>query len=465
MLFRKELRKICFSFVYVLYLGLLLFSWHHNFRGVTGKEISASQGKGTSAAEEMMGGSILEKPEKNAGSYGSKKKENPEKIMRGGTDWLITEYLKNSYAAYPFTYYKEVVLSEEEQKEVLNIIEEITGLTEAQIHHLPDGYFPVVNGNIIHFYDEGAVQDADGSFSFEAGESDTGKDTEDHTEHFISQVSYERFKELMSKMEHIVGAGSTYSMDMLTEYYGQVEMTYEEAMEEYSKTINDDKVSTAFARLFCDYMTRALGLYPVFIAVVFWMKDRHNRMNELIDSRQIGTAKFICIRFSAMLTAVLIPVILFSFESLIPLLIYSADTGIAVDPFAFLKYILWWLLPTAMIVTALGMFLTIFTSSPAAVLVQSAWWFVDSAVTGLSGDVRWHTLMIRHNLLTGSEIIRQNLAVICLNRGLLMLASILLLWLSVILYDKKRGGRLEYGHAVRKYRRLLKERCSACFQK
>lgn len=212
-------------------------------------------------------------------------------------------------------------------------------------------------------------------------------------------------------------------------------------------------------------MTRALGLYPVFIAVVFWMKDRHNRMNELIDSRQIGTAKFICIRFSAMLTAVLIPVILFSFESLIPLLIYSADTGIAVDPFAFLKYILWWLLPTAMIVTALGMFLTIFTSSPAAVLVQSAWWFVDSAVTGLSGDVRWYTLMIRHNLLTGSEIIRQNLAVICLNRGLLMLASILLLWLSVILYDKKRGGRLEYGHAVRKYRRLLKERCSACFQK
>ena len=50
-----------------------------------------------------------------------KNKEVPDKIMCGGTDKLIMEYLANSYATYPFSYYKEVVLNENEQKEILNI--------------------------------------------------------------------------------------------------------------------------------------------------------------------------------------------------------------------------------------------------------------------------------------------------------------------------------------------------------
>ena len=207
-------------------------------------------------------------------------------------------------------------------------------------------------------------------------------------------------------------------------------------MEEYQKTICDDRVSGAFARLFCDYMTRSLGLYPVFVTAAFWLRDRRSRMEELIGSRQIGTAKFIVIRCCALLTAVMVPVILLSFESLIPLLKYSADTGIFVDPFAFIKYILWWLLPTAMIVISLGTLLTVLTSSPAAIAVQFLWWFADSSITSLSGDVRLYTLMIRHNMLRGSELIQENFAVICLNRGLLVLASALFLWLSIVIYKR-----------------------------
>lgn len=440
MLFIKELKKICCSFIYVLFIGLLLFSWHENFYGVTDREISASDRKDHSITSQITGGSVLEEPRKNVDNYGSKKEEVPEKIMCGGTDCLIIEYLSNSYATYPFNYYKEVVLSEEEQDEVLSIIKEITGLTEEEINDLPDDYFPMVNGNIIHMKDTTA-QNENSSYTFKAGESDTTENTEDDRKHFISQVSYERFKELMAEVERIVGAGSNYSMDVLLEYYGQVEMTYNEAIEEYHRTIHDDKVSTAFARLFCDYMTRVLGFWPVFIVAVFWLKDRHDRMNELIDSKQMKTAKVVFIRFSAILTAVMIPVILLSFESLMPLLEYSADTGIAIDPFAFMKYILWWLLPTVMIVTALGMFLTILTSTPLAVLVQFIWWFMDSALTGLSGDTSLFTLMIRHNTLKGSELVRQNLMVICLNRGLLILGSLILLWLSIIIYNRKRGGK------------------------
>ena len=242
-------------------------------------------------------------------------------------------------------------------------------------------------------------------------------------------------------------------------------MTYDEAIDEYNMTINDDKVSNAFARLFCDYTARAIGLYPVFVTVIFWLKDRRNRMNELIDCKQTRTAKLIVTRYSAMLIAVILPVILLSFESLIPLVKYGSETGIAIDIFAFMKYIMWWLLPTAMIVTSLGMFLTILTSTPLAVLVQFAWWFADTSVTGLFDDTNLFTLMIRHNTLNGSEIIRQNFTLICLNRGLLVLLSLVLIGLSITIYDRKRGGKLRYAYSLQKHFGLFKNRLHSYIQK
>lgn len=459
MLFIKELKKICFSFVYILFIGLLLFGWYENFYGVTTKEISTSQGNDGSISSQLTGGSFLEKPKKEAESYGMKNKEIPEKIMCGGTDTLIMEYLTNSYATYPFSYYKEVVLDENEQKQILDIIKEITGLNEQQIHHLPDDYFPAANGNIIHFGGNG-TQSENGTFTFETGNEEQPLTNADHTKHFIAQVSYEEFQELMKKAESIIGNGSGYSMENLLQYYGLSEMTYEEAMNEYEKTIYDDKISTAFARLFCDYMARDLGLYPVFLVVIFWLKDRRNRMNELIDCKQIRTTKLITVRFLAMLVAVMIPIVLLSFESLIPLIEFSADTGIAIDVFAFLKYIAWWLLPTAMIVTSLGMFLTILTSMPIAILVQFVWWFIDTSMTALSGDTKIFTLMIRHNLLRGSEIIDQDFVLICLNRGLLIILSLILVCLSIAIYKKKRGGKLNHDYFVQKHLGISKNRFS-----
>ena len=463
MLFIKELKKICFSFIYVLFIGLLLFSWHENFYGVTTKEISASQGSDLSVSSELTGGSILKKPEKEE-SYGMKNKEIPEKIMCGSMDMLIMEYLANSYASYPFSYYKEVVLNENEQKEILDIIKKITGLNEQQINHLPDDYFPAVNGNIIHF-ESNETQSENGTFTFETGNEEQVTTNTDYTKQFASQVSYEEFQELMKKAESIIGAGSNYSMENLLQYYGLAEMTYEEAMNEYEKTIYDDKVSAAFARLFCDYMTRDLGLYPVFLVVIFWLKDRRNRMNELIDCKQIGTTKLITIRFLAMLAAVLLPIIILSFESLIPLIEFSAETGIAIDVFAFLKYIVWWLLPTAMIVTSSGMFLTILTSMPIAILVQFVWWFIDTSLTALSGDTKIFTLMIRHNLLRGSELIKQDFNLICLNRGLFVILSLILIALSVVVYNKKRGGKLNYDFFFAKAFWIFKDRFTAHIQK
>ena len=456
-MFLKEMKKTVCSVVYLLFLALMIYNWYENFYGVTEKEIRKAYESDSSVYSTVTGGAILAEPDPETGSYGTKSEENPEKIMCGGTDKLIIEYLNNSYATYPVSYYKEVILDEEEQEEILKIIQEITGLNEEQISNLPDDYFPRVNGNIIHM-ESGAETETD--ITADIGDADVAAEAKDYTKHFISQVTYDRFKELMAEASDIIGPGSNYTRDNLLLYYGQVEMDYEEAVDEYHTTIYDDKVTIAFARLFCDYLSRTLGLYPVFLAVAMWMRDRRCRMQELIDVKTIGTARLIIVRYLALLAAVLLPVFLLSLESLIPLVEFSVETGIEIDLFAFAKYILWWLLPTSMIVLALGMFLTILTRTPVAVIVQLVWWFMDSSFTGLSGDTGLFTLMIRHNLLNGSELIRQNMGIIWMNRGIMAGVSVLLVLLSIVIYDMKRGGKLEQKNKMPKWLGALAKRFS-----
>ena len=456
-MFLKEMKKTVCSVVYLLFLVLMIYNWYENFYGVTEKEIRKAYESDSSVYSTVTGGAILAEPDPETGSYGTKSEENPEKIMCGGTDKLIIEYLNNSYATYPVSYYKEVILDEEEQEKILEIIQEITGLNEEQISNLPDDYFPRVNGNIIHM-ESGAETEMD--IAADIGEADVAAEAKDYTKHFISQVTYDRFKELMAEASDIIGPGSNYTRDNLLLYYGQVEMDYEEAVDEYHTTIYDDKVTIAFARLFCDYLSRTLGLYPVFLAVAMWMRDRRCRMQELINVKAIGTAKLIIVRYLALLAAVLIPVFLLSLESLVPLVEFSVETGIEIDLFAFAKYILWWLLPTSMIVLALGMFLTILTRTPVAVIVQLVWWFMDSSFTELSGDTGLFTLMIRHNLLNGSELIRQDLGIIWMNRGIMAGVAVLLVLLSIVIYDMKRGGKLEQKNKMPKWLGALAKRFS-----
>ena len=55
MLYFKELKRICFSVVYGLFLFLLVFGWYQNFYHATDKEILASKDKDTSYQSQITG--------------------------------------------------------------------------------------------------------------------------------------------------------------------------------------------------------------------------------------------------------------------------------------------------------------------------------------------------------------------------------------------------------------------------
>lgn len=437
-LYFKECKKIATSIIYYLFLAILIFSWFRNFRGVTQKEINWANGK--APADIGFERSLLAEPSKEDDYYGSKVSEDhPESIMTGVTRALLSEYEDNSYATYPFGYYKAVTLSADKQKQVLDILCEITGLTEKKLKNLPEDYFPAVTGTMISF--DAMTVDKDGNLNMEMG-ADT-KSSDNKNTHFVSQVTYEHFKKLMRKMEAIIGEkGSQYSQKMMITYFGMSEMTYEEAMEEYHQTIDRDKVTGGFARLFCDYIGLELGMFPVFLAVVLWMKDRMSNATELIYSRKVSSVKLVISRYLAGITMIIIPVLLLSLESLVPLISFGAENGLRVDCLAYIKYISWWLLPEVMVVCAIGIFFTLLTDSPIAIVLQFLWWMVDKGATGLSGDTKLSTLMIRYNTLRGYEIIQKDLQIICMNRLLMAGIGVVFVILSIWVLNAKRKGKL-----------------------
>lgn len=439
-LYLKECKKIAASIIFYLFIAILIFSWFQNFRGVTQTEINWANG--IEPADIGFERPLLSKPSEKDDYFGSKVSEdNPEAIMTGVTRALLSEYEANSYATYPLGYYKAITLSGDEQKQVLGILCEITGLTEEELKNLPDDYFPAVTGTIISF--DAMNVDKDGNLNMEMGSGTDTKSEDNKYAHFVSQVTYEHFKELMRKMEAIIGEkGSQYSPEMMLTYFGMSEMTYEEAQEGYNQTINQDKVTGGFARLFCDYMGLALGLYPIFLVVIIWMKDRMSNATELIYSRKVSSTKLVLSRYLAGITMVLIPVLLLSLESLVPLMSFGAKNGIQIDCFAYIKYIVWWLLPEVMVVCAIGMFFTLLTDSPIAIVLQFLWWMVDKGATGLSGDTKLTTLMIRHNTLRGYETIQEDLQIICMNRLLMAGIGILFVILSIWALTSKRKGKI-----------------------
>ena len=439
-LYRKECKKIAGSIVYYLFIAILVFSWFQNFHGVTQKEINWA--KGTAPADIGFERPLLLKPSKDDGYFGTKLSEdNPEAIMTGVTRALLSEYEANSYATYPLGYYKAITLSGDEQKQVLGILCEITGLTEEELKNLPDDYFPAVTGTIISF--DVMNVDKDGNLNMEMGSGTDTKSEDNKYAHFISQVTYEHFKELMRKMEAIIGEkGSQYAPKMMLTYFGMSEMNYEEALAEYEQTINQDKVTGGFARLFCDYMGLELGLYPIFLVVIIWMKDRMSNAAELIYGKRVSSMKLVLSRYLACITMVFIPVLLLSLESLIPLISFGTENDIPIDCFAYIKYILWWLLPEVMVVCGIGMFVTLLTDSPIAIIFGFLWWMLDKGATGLSGDTKLTTLMIRHNTLRGYEIIQKDLQIICMNRLLMAGIGILFVILSIWILDFKRKGKI-----------------------
>lgn len=329
------------------------------------------------------------------GYYGTKNEEIPEIIMPAALQELYGEFAENDYRTYPIGFIKHVRLNEEEQGRIAEILAEITG----------------------------------------------------------EDISYIEFKTLMQEADDILGGGSGYAAESLIGY-GNVPITYEEAVRRYEFVRDRDRITGGYARLFSDYaVTIALSILPVFLAVMLCMKDRQAQMSELLYTRQTSGVKVVFTRFLALLAAEMLPILILSYVS--NMSVWGMYPGMKLDYLAPLKYDFGWLMPTAMIVTAAGMFLTELTDTPIAVAVCGLWWLVDvnQGLKSVQKDYALLRLAPRHNSGANSyfrtEDFLDNLGRLTANRLFFAAVSVLLVVMTVLVYEAKRKGKLYGNHKIR----------------
>ena len=411
MLFLKECKKVFKSLTFLLLaaaMALTYFTQYHNER------------------------QTIQKPQPDTGDYGTVITDDPGIIIPRAVESLYIDFVRNSYTAYPIGFYKNVKLSESKRQKMVQILSALTGYSTEQI-----------------FTD---AQQADSGNDMTVGTESGGEyvvqnpQMQEQTDIPVNpSMTYDEFRNLMDRADDLIGGGSEYSQRYLAGNFGRTEKTYEQALDEYNAIVETDRYSGAYARLFCDYIGLMCSLLPMFAAVAICLRDTRKGINQLVYSRQAGSAKIIMSRFAAVTVA-----------SALVVLVLAAAAGIEVirqygvsnvDVTAFFKYSAMWLLPSIMFSTAVGMFITELTQTPAAILIYTLWWYADLfSVKDLSGGRFGWSLSVRHNCLGKTEIFAANFGSFLLNRASYAAAALIFAAATVFIYEIKRKGRY---HGIR----------------
>ena len=255
----------------------------------------------------------------------------------------------------------------------------------------------------------------------------------------LIKVSYDEYLNIIKDLDKKLGGSTQYNeknikdMGILNE-----SRTYEEAVEDYNNIINEDKITNAVARYYSDYMGITAGLFPIFLSAFILMKDKRNKMEELICSRSISSCTYILSKYLALCICVFIPYLLIATYSTIGYYNLAKINNCTIDMLAFYKYSMFWILPTICFTNAMGMIISIiFRNGIPAIFIQFILWI--ATMMPLKGDYSLSRFMIRFNTLGHySEYINWVNSIV-INRIFYVIISFVLIFIACFIWSKKRG--------------------------
>ena len=403
------------------------------------------------------------------GSYAEERNTVPDAAMEhammiGATKLLMYNYRDNCYQYYPFGYVKEKTMSAKEQAVILQYLMELTGLNEQELAGTKDGAGDTDDTNI------GDVPITGGAFVLEPGKGSTnengqfvirpdewqyvpsdGASSETPSQSsgsFEIQVSFERFKEIMEEVNHMIGRNSYFSWTMLKLYYFGNDMEEAPITErQHREFYEGDRVIGAFARYYCDSISLRVLFLPAFVIVDLMLRDKRRKMQGLTYPRTISSAKLICTRYAAAVCMTMLPILILPVKSLVVLMRYCGSIGVQADVLAFIKYIFAWILPTVLLIMAISLAVTALLENYTAILLAGLIWLVGNPTVDKlnGGNYGLFDLIIRHNTLKGYGRMMENIQMLALNRITISVIALALVGLAVFVYSKKRKGGLTFG--------------------
>lgn len=394
-------------------------------------------------------------------------------MMMGATNRLISNYRSNRYEYYPFGYVKEKTMSPQEQTVILEYLMELTGLSEQALTGATDGAgdtsigdVPISggdafilepgkgstneNGQFVAEPDDWQYVPSDGASPEAPSQSNDG---------FEIQVSFERFKEIMEEVNKLIGRNSYFSWTMLTLYYFGNDMEDKPITEQQHREFYEgDRVTGAFARYYCDSISLVALILPAFVIVDLMLRDKRRRMQGLTYPRTISSAKLICTRYAAAVCMTMLPILILPVKSLVVLMQYCGSIGVQADALAFVKYTLAWVLPTVLLVMAISLLVTALLENYTAILLSGLIWLISKPTVDklAGGNYGLFDLIIRHNTLKGYGRMMENIQMLAANRIAISLAALALVGLAVLVYSRKRKGRLTFGRQKSAHHHTIK---------
>lgn len=413
-LFKKECRMLWKSLIFWLYiLAVALFFFS------------------------QMGTITFEpKPQpEQEGSYGMKLSDKPEDQIQGALGNLAESYFHNSFTTAPIGFNKHVNLNDSEKQKVETILEEMTGLPIEDLQKDFDAW-----------EEEQKVEMPDGSSVIKAG---------NYTLKPKGGLTYETFLKEMKEVCKILGPGSDFTAEAIKNS-AVVEMTYEDALEEYHNLLEKDGLTGGYARLFCDYMGIILAILPVFVAVTREIRDKRAQMKELIYTRKASSFTILFSRYAALCFSMFVPVLLLTCHPLMECVSFGKGIDVDLHMSAFVVYSLGWLLPTILVVTALGMFFTELTGTAAGGLVQAAWWFLSlfSGEETMHGGQYGMNLIPRHNTEMNYVGFHDQFSQLLLNRIFYVVLALALVTGAAMIFEARRKGKWGNGKISRIRKRV-----------
>lgn len=379
--------------------------------------------------------------------------EMQENMMAGAAARLLDSYRNNAYEYYPFGYVKTNAMSKEGQRIILSYLEELTGMSEEAINGTAeeDGTedFQISGGGAWVFEPGQGSMNENGQYVIEPGDWKYAENNADITgesekiQSGFEKVTFDRFQEIMGEVDAMIGRNSYFSKEMLTLYYCENDMEESSITErQHREFYESDHVTGAFARYYCDNISlMVLGL-PALVVIELMMRDKNRKMQALVYPRTVSGIRLVCTRFAASVCMVMLPVFIFPIRSLVVLVQFCAETGVQPDVFAFAKYALLWILPSILLVMAIGMFVTILTENYAGILIAGLLWLAGRPSIGkiAGGNYDLFDLIIRHNTLKGYGRMMESFRMLALNRAVISGMAFLLVALSVVVYEARRKG-------------------------
>lgn len=333
------------------------------------------------------------------------------------------EFIKGRYEAAPFGIIKEVELSKSDSKIIENILDELIGQEKKEYEPWFQDYYKCRK----------VVTKVEGKYSIDVMTNIPPA--------INDSITWEQFLGYMEEVSKIIGNGSNYGRVQIEKELANVK-SYEVAVQNYNDLLEKDKIVGAVARLLSDYFGIVLGFLPVMLGVFIVHEDRKYSIGNIIYSKKMSSFQIVYTRYFAALIAAMWVVIIALFIPCTFVGIISLKHGYEVDFLAFAKYSLGWLMPTVMISLAMGFILSELINGIVAIIVQFIWVYgtallSDGIIIGNAG----YKIVPRFNTFGEYHRFEAFFHDLLVNRISYGIASIVIITLTVILFEWKRKGK------------------------